>query len=366
MAGGVGPGLTHIQLTIGRSGIGDQREVADEWVRNQHACERLVAGVADSDGVVDDFTSSVGGAAIDRSVLDDVQAWGLFHGHRSIVGIRAGLLRVGSGQVDDRSTGVDLGLRDDVAGGVGPGLTHIQLTIGRSGIGDQREVADEWVRNQHACERLVAGVADSDGVVDDFTSSVGGATCDRSIFDDVQAGRLLHSDRSVIGIRTCLLRVGSCQVDDRSTGVDLGLRDNVAGGVEPGLAHIQLVISRGSVSHQREVVDERVGDSDTCERLVAGVLHADGVVDDFTCHVGRATSNRGIFDDVQRRHQLLVAKIHAHDFGLHGRDDNAFGVDGGLHPASLLNLTYHIGVVVRIRCVCVRCDGEAVASISVC
>ncbi len=210
-----------------------------------------------------------------------------------------------------------------MAGGVGPGLAHIQLAIGRSGVSDQGEVADERIGHGDASERLVAGVLHADGVVDDFACSVGGATCDRSFLDDVQAGGLLYGNRSIVGVGAGLGRIGSGQVEDIAASIDLGLRHHMGASPSPGFAHIQFIIGGRGVGHQTQVADHRVSHRHTCQHLVAGVLHGDGVADDFTRHVGGTAGDCGIFDNVERWHQLLVAKIHIHDFGGHGSDHNA-------------------------------------------
>ncbi len=366
MAGGVRPGLTHIQLVIGRGGVSDQREVADERIGHGDASERLVAGVLYADGVVDDFTCSVGGAASNRGVLDDVQGGCLLYGNRSIVGVGASLARIGGGHVHDGCARVNLGLRDHVAGGVRPGLTHIQLTIGRSGVSDQCEVADERIGHGDAGERLVAGVLHADGVVDDFTCSVGGAASDRRIFDDIQACGLFHSHRSIVGVGAGLVGVGCGLVEDVAACIDLGLRHHMGASPSPSFAHIQFTIGGSGVGHQSQVTDHWVSHRHTCQHLVTGVLHGDGVADDFTRHVGGTAGDCGIFDNVERWHQLLVAKIHIHEFGEHGSDHNALRVRCGLHPTRLLDFAHHIGVVIRVRWIGIGCDREAVTALCIC
>ena len=252
-----------------------------------------------------------------------------------------------------------------MAGGVTPGFTHIQLAIGRSDIGHQGQVADERVGDSDAGERLVAGVLHGDVVVDDFACGVGGATSDRGVFDDVQAGRLLHGDGGVVGVRAGLVRVGGRHVDDVVTGIDLGLGHHMGACPGPGFAHVEFTVGCSGIGHQHQVTDHRVAHGDARQSLVAGVLHGDGVADDFTGHIGGATGHRGFLDDVERGHQLLVTKIHIHGFGVHGRDDNALGVGGGLYPACLLDFAHQIGVVVRVHGIGIGCDGEAVAAIGI-
>ena len=178
MAGGVRPGLTHIQLAIGRGRIGHQHEVADEGVGDSDTCQSLVASVAHSDGVVDDFASGVGRTTRHRGVLDDVQRSSLLHHHRGIVGVWAGLVRVGRGDVEDVAARVDVGLGHHMGAGPGPAFAHIQFAIGRSRIGHQHQVADHRVTDRHAGEHLVARVLHGDGVGDDFTHHVGGSARD--------------------------------------------------------------------------------------------------------------------------------------------------------------------------------------------
>ena len=81
MAALVSPGLAHAQLAVFGCGILHQGQVCDEGVGHVHTGQGLVALVLHSDGVVDDFSSAVGGAAIDAGLLDDVEQGFLFNRH---------------------------------------------------------------------------------------------------------------------------------------------------------------------------------------------------------------------------------------------------------------------------------------------
>ena len=134
----------------------------------------------------------------------------------------------------------------------------------------------------------------------------------------------------------------------------------------PSFAHIQFTIGGSGVGHQSQVTDHWVSHRHTCQHLVARILYSDGVADDFASHVGGTARDCGIFDNVERWHQLLVAKIHIHEFWGHGSDHNAKGVECGLHPTRLLDFSHHIGVVIRVRWIGIGCDREAVTALSIC
>ena len=137
MGRGVTPGLTDIEFTISRGCAVDQSQVADEGVADRDARQCLVAGVLHRNGVADHFTSGVGRAASHSCVFGDVEARGLLHWNGGTIGVRASLVRVGCGQVDNLTARVDLALQHNVAGGVAPGLAYIEFTISRGCAVDQ-------------------------------------------------------------------------------------------------------------------------------------------------------------------------------------------------------------------------------------
>ena len=83
---------------------------------------------------------------------------------------------------------IDFGLRDGVAALVSPGLAHAQLAVFRCSIFHQGQCADEGVGHANTGQGLVAGVADVDGVSNDFACMVSGVAVHCGVFDDLQAG----------------------------------------------------------------------------------------------------------------------------------------------------------------------------------
>ena len=112
--------------------------------------------------------------------------------HKRIVGVRAGLVGVGGGCVDDVGASIDLSLGDRVAGGVVPGFTHIEFIVRSRCTGGQYEVADEGVNHGDAGQGLVAGVLHGNGVADHLACVVGRTSRHSGIFDDVECGLLQH------------------------------------------------------------------------------------------------------------------------------------------------------------------------------
>ena len=347
---------------VSLAGTGGQGYASDaqasQGVVDADFVEGLVAGVADGDRVADDVVHSVHAAVAiaARDTQDgfvDGQAWFLLHGHRRIVAAGLGLVRVGGGDVEDVLARVDFGLCDGVAAGVGPGFAYAQQAVFRGGIVHQRQVVDEGVGDAHTGQGLVALVLHGDGVVDDFTSAVGGATVDARLLDDVELGLLLNRHRGVVAAGLGLVRVGGGDVEDVLARVDFGLCDGVAAGVGPGFAYAQQAVFRGGIVHQRQVVDEGVADAHAGQGLVALVLHANGVVDDFTGTVGGAAVDAGLLDDVElgllrHRHRRIIAAglglvrvggcdvedaLARVDFGL--RDGVAAGVGPGFAHVQL-------------------------------
>ena len=332
--------------------------------------ERLVAGVGDSDRVTDDVVDRIDASvAIAASHagdgLVDGERRGLQDGHRGIIGVRSGLVGVGGGCVHDVGAGIDLGLGHGVAGGVVPGLTHVEFAVGRGCVADQKQVGDERICHAHTGQGLVAHVLHCDAVADDLASIVRCVAWNGGILDDVQRGILIDRDGSIIGVRSGLVGVGGGCVHDVGAGIDLGLGHGVAGGVVPGFAHIEFTVGRGRIGHQLQVADERVCHGHAGQGLVSGVFNRDGVVDDFTGVVGVNTVHGRILDDVQARLELHIAEIHIHLFRVEGCDQDRCRVGCGLLPARLLNFTNDVGVVVDVGPVGVRDHRQDILAVGV-
>ena len=89
--------------------------------------------------------------------------------------------------------------------------------------------------------------------------------------------------KRIVGVGAGLVGVSGGRVDDVGASIDLGLGDRVAGGVVPGFAHIELIVSRGiRISQKDQVADEGVNHGDARQGLVAGVLHGNVVADDIS------------------------------------------------------------------------------------
>ena len=117
MASGVNPGLTHIQLAIGRSRIGDQHEVADEGVGDSDIIDYTIAvsntgnqtltGVTVADPFISNLVLVADAASADGE-LDVGETWSYTASHVvTQAEIDAGTPIVNVATADSNQTGPD-------------------------------------------------------------------------------------------------------------------------------------------------------------------------------------------------------------------------------------------------------------------